>query len=278
MKKFQLFILILITNVIFAQNTRFVYDYKSIPDTLNKDKVADEIMVLEIMPEQKQSLFFSKIKLNSDSTMYVNSSKGIMTMPSSLIKTQYVIEKNLKDKKVFLYTRNHTMVPISKVEDDRHIIWKISKQKDKILSYSVQKATTSFGGRNWTAWFSTEIPFSDGPYKFSGLPGLILKISDSTNSHSFELVGVEKENATSYRIFNDESYAMAKKIPISQYVRVNADRRKDPMMIIRQKVFAGDMFFKNDNDKREYLKQTEIYLKKEIAKDNNSIELDLLKP
>lgn len=199
-------------------------------------------------------------------------------MPSSLIKTQYVIEKNLKDKKVFLYTRNHTIVPISKVEDDRHIIWKISKQKDKILSYSVQKATTTFGGRNWTAWFSTEIPFSDGPYKFSGLPGLILKISDSTNSHSFELIGVEKENATSYRIFNDESYSMAKKIPISQYVRVNADRRKDPMMIIRQKVFEGDMFFKNDNDKREYLKQTEIYLKKEIAKDNNSIELDLLKP
>lgn len=33
-----------------------------------------------------------------------------------------------------------------------------------------QKATCDFAGRKWIAWFTTEIPIQDGPYKFYGLP------------------------------------------------------------------------------------------------------------
>lgn len=40
----------------------------------------------------------------------------------------------------------------------------------------------------WTAWFTTELPISDGPYKFHGLPGLILKIYDKTNTYSFDII------------------------------------------------------------------------------------------
>jgi hypothetical protein len=29
---------------------------------------------------------------------------------------------------------------------------------------------------------------SDGPYKFSGLPGLVISVNDDTNSYSFELI------------------------------------------------------------------------------------------
>lgn len=42
------------------------------------------------------------------------------------------------------------------------------------------------------AWFTHEIPISDGPYKFNGLPGLILEISDTENHYNFTLKGVEK--------------------------------------------------------------------------------------
>ena len=70
--------------------------------------------------------------------------------------------------------------------------WTISGETMTIKGYRVQKATTSFGGRNWIAWFATEISYSDGPYKFSGLPGLILKLHDSRNHYLFELVSIEK--------------------------------------------------------------------------------------
>ena len=46
--------------------------------------------------------------------------------------------------------------------------------KKKIGEYEAQKATTEFGGRQWTVWFTEAIPFPDSTYKFSGL-GLIVK-------------------------------------------------------------------------------------------------------
>ena len=49
------------------------------------------------------------------------------------------------------------------------------------------KKRQEFAGRKWTAWFCRRTSFNDGPYKFKGLPGLIVKISDETNSHSMEL-------------------------------------------------------------------------------------------
>ena len=58
--------------------------------------------------------------------------------------------------------------------------------------WKLQKATTDFGGRKWTAWFTTEIPYSEGPYKFKGLPGLVVELSDSENNFQFELVKISK--------------------------------------------------------------------------------------
>jgi len=50
------------------------------------------------------------------------------------------------------------------------------------------------GGRHWIAWFAPSIPISEGPYKFSGLPGLIIKLSDSNNFWNFEFTSLRKTN------------------------------------------------------------------------------------
>lgn len=65
--------------------------------------------------------------------------------------------------------------------------WELSGETDVIFGYPVQKATTYFGGREWIAWFTPQIPFSDGPYKFRGLPGLILQVEDSRQHHVFKI-------------------------------------------------------------------------------------------
>ncbi|MGC4128074.1 MAG: GLPGLI family protein [Bergeyella sp.] len=57
--------------------------------------------------------------------------------------------------------------------------WKLEKETKKFQNFTLHKATTDFGGRQWTAWFTTDFPFQEGPYKFRGLPGLILEIYDS---------------------------------------------------------------------------------------------------
>jgi GLPGLI family protein len=71
--------------------------------------------------------------------------------------------------------------------------WKILKQEKEILGYTCQKATLSYKGRDYVAWFSLQIPIQNGPWKFGGLPGLIFEISDTQNHYAFELIGIKKE-------------------------------------------------------------------------------------
>ncbi len=84
--------------------------------------------------------------------------------------------------------------------------WKIAEDTANISGYKVQKATTHFGGREWVAWFSSEIPYSDGPYKFNGLPGLILKIHDTRNHYLFELVSIEAPEERTPIHFTERTY------------------------------------------------------------------------
>lgn len=61
-----------------------------------------------------------------------------------------------------------------------------------ILGFICQKATADFRGRKWTVWYTTEIPVNHGPWKFSGLPGMILKAYDNDHFFEFTAVGIEK--------------------------------------------------------------------------------------
>ncbi|MDE6859884.1 MAG: GLPGLI family protein [Duncaniella sp.] len=72
--------------------------------------------------------------------------------------------------------------------------WKLVDEEKEILGFICHKATMSFRGRNYTAWYSEELPFSSGPYLFGGLPGLIFEITDDKNEYNFTLAGFENVN------------------------------------------------------------------------------------
>ena len=81
-------------------------------------------------------------------------------------------------------------------EESIHIPWEIKEDTISVLGYLCTKANCDFGGRIYTAWFTQDIPINEGPYKFYGLPGMILKIEDSEKLFQFEAIGLEKlENA-----------------------------------------------------------------------------------
>lgn len=69
--------------------------------------------------------------------------------------------------------------------------WQIIDSTKTILDYQCQKAVCDFRGREWTAWFSPEIPVSNGPWKLGGLPGLILEVYDADKHYYFSIVGIE---------------------------------------------------------------------------------------
>ena len=71
-------------------------------------------------------------------------------------------------------------------------MWTMGDSTREVLGYTCQQATADFRGRHWTAWFATDIPVSDGPWKLGGLPGLILEAYDEGQQHVFTAVGLER--------------------------------------------------------------------------------------
>lgn len=83
--------------------------------------------------------------------------------------------------------------------------WNIVEDSTKtILDYQCVMATTDYHGRNWTVWFSPEIPMQDGPWKFCSLPGLILEATEPSGQHSFSATGIETSSQTIFPVFNTE--------------------------------------------------------------------------
>lgn len=62
-----------------------------------------------------------------------------------------------------------------------------------VCGYQCMAAGTTFRGRQYTVWFAPEIPISAGPWKFSGLPGLILAVEESSGIFSWEAVGISSD-------------------------------------------------------------------------------------
>lgn len=104
-------------------------------------------------------------------------------------------------------------------EEMSPINWEIKDDTTMVLGYTCIKATCDFEGRNYTAWFTQDIPINDGPYKFYGLPGIILKIEDSEGYFQFEAIGLEKmgnaeivmSNKANYQKSTKEEYKRLKK-------------------------------------------------------------------
>ncbi len=70
--------------------------------------------------------------------------------------------------------------------------WQLTNLVDTIGDYVVHCAYTDYGGRHWVAWYTTDIPISDGPYKFRGLPGLIIRLYDDQNHYVFNMESIER--------------------------------------------------------------------------------------
>lgn len=190
MKKLGILAVVLLAQATFAQTNRFVYQVTSKPDINNKTDIKTENAYLDISAEK--SMFYSENRIKRDSVMQANRQSGGARgfnrdqMESLRTNINYSIEKDKKNQKT-LYKDRLGRDQYS-YEEDRPLNWKILSETTKIGEYKVQKAETEFGGRKWTAWFTTDLPYQDGPYKFSGLPGLVVKAEDADGDYSFDLM------------------------------------------------------------------------------------------
>ncbi len=158
-------------------------------DSTDLESRKSELMILYLGEDFSKYLSRAKTLANP----IVREGNTAHTARSEITNFHYEIIKQ-RDQDSLLY-----LLKIPKMNDrfvyeesKNRFNWQIEEETKVIEGYSVQKATTSFAGRDYTAWFTNEIPIADGPYKFNGLPGLILEIKDSQGYWEFEFVGLEK--------------------------------------------------------------------------------------
>lgn len=296
MKKISLALLLIIGFSSFAQN-RFFYDYKFIPDSTDKANVLKEIMLLDI--DKSVSKYYGQEKFIADSTSQADLERQLKLSPNNISISRndkpgmisYKVTKQYPDFKTHLFTRISN--DSYKIEEDKKPEWKILPEKQKIGEYNAQKATTKYGGREWTAWFSTDLPFQDGPYKFYGLPGLIVKIEDKTGSHSLTLVGNKTIQATTEKEMNlpqgVQLYGMGGKdieINKAQFKKAWKAYKSDPTKNMREMMSKNSdtnkIVFKTKtadgreiSDPNQVFREMEKKAKEGFKKNNNPIEPEL---
>jgi len=191
---------------------KFSYDLTFAPDSTKLDSPLKNQLVLLI--GNNESKFFVQLDpklIKTANGTVIESIEG-----RGLGGTE--IFKNFKTKKETVIT-NILRKGYLYEEDIPVLNWNITNESMVILKYTCKKATTTFLGRQYEAWFTTEIPIDNGPWKLGGLPGLILKANDVQNYYIFECTGIE---------------SIKTKIPIVKYdLKYISTTRKDLNKLIK---------------------------------------------
>jgi len=174
------------------------FEMSFVQDTSNPSTVSEETMILKV--GERTSQFYSYTRFVSDSLLRVQLEQsggqiirregpGSGSAGSSGGQVTYQIFKNHPAGKVTTLERigpNQFRCEETNVCPE----WEVLPETTTILNYPCNKATTRFKGREWTVWFTTAIPRSEGPWKLCGLPGLILRAEDSQKHFVFECTGL----------------------------------------------------------------------------------------
>ena len=176
------------------------YRLTSVKDTSTTEQKKFGLVDMQVLQiGNDRSKYYSQYAIDYDKEIQKMLKKGAKGIPNSLKFGTYGYEifKNKSDNKVTVTDLGSTLGLSSfgsnyQYEDElSDMKWKIEKDTSTILTYKCQKAVTEFRGRSWEAWFTSEIPINNGPWKFGGLPGLIMKVSDSQQYFVFECIGIE---------------------------------------------------------------------------------------
>jgi len=266
-------LLILLGFSVNAQNLRIVYEYNFKLDSLNHQP-DQELMYLDITPNVG-SVFQSKTTHDSDSLKVSNTAK-----------IKEIITKNYKENSLETISQPFS-TPVMLRQPQTYVVeqnlkykWHISEERDTISGFDTQTATMSFGGRKWKAWFTSVLPIQDGPYKFGGLPGLIVKIESADKSHSFILKGLKKIKG---RIPTPKDYKSSSYIKLShkKFKKLEEEFKKDPVRELRIDLMnsqAETSITKNgvvlSDGNRNTLKTIKKVMLEKMSKENNPIELN----
>jgi len=248
MANFFIFIIIFNLCIFYAQGQKadytLYYKFTYITDTVEETYSEPEEYML--YRYKNTSRFLNSHAYHNDSIRSAFRDKmGKTTIENAqehvdlFMKTEYKKTRRYKsDLRLMKDFKNEVATIILYGSGKRHYMersldlqWKLKNETKTIAGLTCSKATTNYGRREYTAWFTTEIPISDGPYIFNGLPGLIVKVVDSKRWYDFELKRTILEPTQRYvdPDFLAEKYV--KKIDRETFIARSRNEKEYPKLI-----------------------------------------------
>lgn len=246
----NLFTILLISNsgsgqVIDSARIKCLYKLTYVVNIEKPQNRHTELMTLFV--GSRMSYFFSHTKFLQDSMLEVNLQKGsveeylknptqrnLFGISSPYFRGQYYI--GFPEDKITVIDQIGKTKFIYHEEQEK-MLWKIYKDTITINGYKCQKAGISFKGRNYEAWFTEEIPISAGPFKFNGLPGLIIKIGDVGSNYLYECVNVEMLGSFRPIIYESENCIKTTRTDFRKAFQVMFD---NPLQILGATISGPD--------------------------------------
>jgi len=143
-------------------------------------------------------------------------------------------------------------------EDSLTWKWNLKDEVKKIGKFNCQKATIEFRGREYTAWFTEEIPVPFGPWKFQGLSGLILEVYDNDNIFHIVAKNLKIEKQTVCNIKVDKS-KFESALTIKQYLKKKVELIKEDFAKLSSRLPKGYDALVYDEDCDDCREEVELF-------------------
>ena len=182
----------------------FIYDYTFNADTLYNSQTDREKMLLQVGTDGI-SKYSSLKNIVADSIIPTLSQEELVKNAERLANGPFInIVKNHSAGKI-TPTEKIALDWFKYEEDIPQFDWTLTDSVRTVLGYECRQAKCRFRGRDWTVFYTEEIPVMDGPWKLCGLPGLIMSAHDEKSLYAFECIGVKSNTSRPITIY-DVSY------------------------------------------------------------------------
>lgn len=171
---------------------------------------------------------------------------GLRVNNQGVLIQEEIIKKMRNDQ---MFVNGHFGLKIYTVETQiPHIKWEIKSDKKTIGGFNSQKAVGDYGGRTYVVWFTSELPFRDGPWKLSGLPGLILEARDTNNEIRFTFKEITRntdpKNTTASFLSSQFNIPASLKL----YNEIKAEFEKNPVSVMSAQAPNTEIYILNIED------------------------------
>lgn len=155
---------------------------------------------IEFAVKYKNSSYRNELIIGDSITLW----KDILEESTNVLDKAFFI-KNHFEKTIYLsdFIFNKTFYVKDSLDNMK---WELTNDTKFVLNQKCNAAITHFRGRKYIVYYTINLPYSNGPWKFGGLPGLILEVKSDDNLYQFVAVKITKNYIPSFKPMNIINY------------------------------------------------------------------------